>query len=139
MGFDRRSFIVQKIGSLDLLVSNVGFYFPPAIKTTQWYFHPLFLNKRGSPKRALPEEKKMDKAGRVPEETVRADVEENYIGRDTPEKNRQRQAGMKRSRKGKWTVEEEDFANKLIQFFQQGLLRLPEGTTLRAYIAERLG
>ena len=81
----------------------------------------------------------MDKAGRVPEETVRADVEENYIGRDTPGKNRQRQAGMKRSRKGKWTVEEEDFANKLIQFFQQGLLRLPEGTTLRAYIAERLG
>ena len=47
--------------------------------------------------------------------------------------------GLKRSRKGKWTTEEEDFANRLIHYFQRGLLQLPEGTTLRAHVAEKLG
>ena len=31
----------RKLGILDLLVSNVGFYYKPAIKTTQWYSRPL--------------------------------------------------------------------------------------------------
>ena len=38
-------------------------------------------------------------------------------------------------RKGKWIQEEETFATRLIQLFNQGLLVLPEGMTLRSYLA----
>jgi hypothetical protein len=41
-------------------------------------------------------------------------------------------------RKGKWTPEEEDYAAILIEHFDSGLLSLPEGTTLRVYLAEQL-
>mmetsp|Transcript_35477 Transcript_35477/g.46825 ORF Transcript_35477/g.46825 Transcript_35477/m.46825 type:complete len:619 (+) Transcript_35477:166-2022(+) len=41
-------------------------------------------------------------------------------------------------RKGKWTPEEEEYTSKIIQFFNTGALALPEGTTLRAYLAEKL-
>ena len=41
-------------------------------------------------------------------------------------------------RKGKWIQEEETFATRLIQLFNQGLLVLPEGMTLRSYLAEKL-
>jgi hypothetical protein len=41
-------------------------------------------------------------------------------------------------RKGKWTLEEEAYANKMIEFFNRGLLRIPPGTTLRAYLSEKL-
>jgi len=41
-------------------------------------------------------------------------------------------------RKGKWTPEEEDFVSRLIEHFNMGLLMLPEGTTLRAYLADKL-
>lgn len=70
--------------------------------------------------RTFTEKQMADRVGGPDEETRRADDagEEDDIGRDSQsEKNRQA-AGIKRSRKGKWTVEEEDFANKLIQFFQ---------------------
>lgn len=41
-------------------------------------------------------------------------------------------------RKGKWTPEEEEYTAKIIRFFNTGALALPEGTTLRAYLAEKL-
>lgn len=44
-------------------------------------------------------------------------------------------------RKGKWTAEEEKFANKIIEVFNAGLLKLQEeekGITLRAYLAAKL-
>ncbi|KAJ1435580.1 hypothetical protein B484DRAFT_325500, partial [Ochromonadaceae sp. CCMP2298] len=45
-------------------------------------------------------------------------------------------------RKGKWTPEEERYTNKVIDFFNTGVLQLPEserGVTLRAYLADKLG
>mmetsp|Transcript_13535 Transcript_13535/g.19972 ORF Transcript_13535/g.19972 Transcript_13535/m.19972 type:complete len:743 (-) Transcript_13535:13-2241(-) len=41
-------------------------------------------------------------------------------------------------RKGKWTVEEEEYTTRIIHHFSTGLLTLPEGTTLRSYLAEKL-
>mmetsp|Transcript_12229 Transcript_12229/g.16042 ORF Transcript_12229/g.16042 Transcript_12229/m.16042 type:complete len:435 (-) Transcript_12229:508-1812(-) len=41
-------------------------------------------------------------------------------------------------RKGKWTVEEEEFTTKIIHYFNTGVLQLPEGTTLRSFLAEKL-
>jgi len=43
-----------------------------------------------------------------------------------------------RLRKGKWTTEEEEFTTRIIHHFGTGLLFLPEGTTLRSYLAEKL-
>jgi len=41
-------------------------------------------------------------------------------------------------RKGKWTAEEEEFTSKIIYYFNNGILQLPEGTTLRTYLADKL-
>ncbi len=41
-------------------------------------------------------------------------------------------------RKGKWTLEEEEYASALIENFVSGRLQLAEGTTLRVYLAEKL-
>ena len=41
-------------------------------------------------------------------------------------------------RKGKWTTEEEDYANKIISLFNRGLLSIPAGTTLRSYLSDKL-
>jgi hypothetical protein len=41
-------------------------------------------------------------------------------------------------RKGKWTIEEEEYTSRIIHHFSTGLLTLPEGTTLRSYLAEKL-
>lgn len=37
-----------------------------------------------------------------------------------------------------WQAEEEEYTSKIIRYFNRGLLRLPEGTTLRSYLAEQL-
>lgn len=42
------------------------------------------------------------------------------------------------TRKGKWTIEEEEFTTRIIEYFNSGLLELPEGTTLRSYLADKL-
>lgn len=44
----------------------------------------------------------------------------------------------KHTRKGKWTLEEEDYVSALISQFDSGCIDIPEGTTLRAYLAEKL-
>lgn len=44
-------------------------------------------------------------------------------------------------RKGKWTLEEENYTNKIIEMFNNSLLQLPSesnGITLRTYLAEKL-
>lgn len=41
-------------------------------------------------------------------------------------------------RKGKWTAEEEEYTMRIIQHFRTGLLSLPDGHTLRSYLAEKL-
>lgn len=41
-------------------------------------------------------------------------------------------------RKGKWTEEEEFYVKKLIDAFNGGYLKVPSGTTLRSFLAERL-
>lgn len=41
-------------------------------------------------------------------------------------------------RKGKWTAEEEEYTMRIIQHFRTGLLTLPDGHTLRSYLAEKL-
>jgi len=49
-------------------------------------------------------------------------------------------ASLNRSklRKGKWTVEEEEFTSRIIHHLSVGTLSLPEGMTLRSYLAEKL-
>jgi hypothetical protein len=41
-------------------------------------------------------------------------------------------------RRGKWTVEEEAYANRLITEFKAGLLPLTDGTTLRTFLSKLL-
>lgn len=41
-------------------------------------------------------------------------------------------------RKGKWTLEEENFSSKIIDMFNLGMLPIPAGTTLRSYLSDRL-
>ena len=41
-------------------------------------------------------------------------------------------------RRGKWCAEEELYTARIIHHFSTGALQLPEGTTLRAYLAEKL-
>lgn len=50
-------------------------------------------------------------------------------------------AGKKKGpslRRGKWTPEEEAYANRLIQEFKAGLLPLTDGTTLRTFLSKLL-
>ncbi|EGB01830.1 hypothetical protein AURANDRAFT_69453, partial [Aureococcus anophagefferens] len=42
------------------------------------------------------------------------------------------------TRKGKWTIEETEFTTRIIELFNTGLLELPEGATLRSYLAQKL-
>ena len=41
-------------------------------------------------------------------------------------------------RKGKWTAEEENYANMIITLFNQGMLPILTGTTLRSYLSDKL-
>ena len=54
----------------------------------------------------------------------------------------QQSAGGKKKgpplRRGKWTPEEEAYANRLIQEFKAGLLPLTDGTTLRTFLSKLL-
>ena len=59
------------------------------------------------------------------------------IGRDSSNTAGNSQA-VANLRKGKWTPEEEKFANKIIYMFNKGTLKIPLGTTLRSYLSEKL-
>ena len=49
-----------------------------------------------------------------------------------------RYGGKSNLRRGKWTTEEEAYANRLIQEFKAGLLPLTDGTTLRTFLSKLL-
>ena len=49
--------------------------------------------------------------------------------------SRSRKVGLRR---GKWTAEEESYANRLILEFKLGLLPLTDGTTLRTFLSKLL-
>ncbi|KAL3906860.1 MAG: hypothetical protein SGARI_003814, partial [Bacillariaceae sp.] len=41
-------------------------------------------------------------------------------------------------RRGKWTIEEEEYTSRVIQDFNSGFLNAPAGTTLRSYLSDKL-
>ena len=45
---------------------------------------------------------------------------------------------LRMARKGKWTEEEETYTMKLIEAFIAGVLPLPQGTTLRSFLSDKL-
>jgi hypothetical protein len=45
---------------------------------------------------------------------------------------------LRLNRKGKWTEEEETYTMKLIEAFIAGVLPLPQGTTLRSFLSDKL-
>lgn len=51
------------------------------------------------------------------------------------EEFKNKKAGLRR---GKWTTEEEAYANRLIYEFKLGLLPLTDGTTLRTFLSKLL-
>eukprot|EP00980_Cylindrotheca_fusiformis_P022289 scaffold9176_cov129-Cylindrotheca_fusiformis.AAC.13 len=58
--------------------------------------------------------------------------------KDTEDKSRNGSKKDRKLRKGKWTVEEEEYTSRIIHHFSTGVLTLPEGSTLRSYLADRL-
>ncbi|KAJ8614064.1 hypothetical protein CTAYLR_005830 [Chrysophaeum taylorii] len=80
------------------------------------------------------------------EEAARASESEGEAARDGEEEaaaapankegaKARRENGLRR---GKWTVEEEAYANRLIHEFKLGLLPLTDGTTLRTFLSKLL-
>lgn len=51
-------------------------------------------------------------------------------------KNRHDLSGL---HSGKWSPEENNYANCIVDHFRNGSLRIPDGSTLRAVLAEKLG
>lgn len=51
-------------------------------------------------------------------------------------KKRQDNSGL---HSGKWSPEENNYANCMVAHFRHGSLRIPNGSTLRAFLAEKLG
>ena len=56
----------------------------------------------------------------------------------TPQRNSANKKKSPPLRRGKWTAEEEAYANRLIQEFKAGLLPLTDGTTLRTFLSKLL-
>ena len=59
----------------------------------------------------------------------------NYNGNKNDDAFKSKKAGLRR---GKWTTEEESYANRLIYEFKLGLLPLTDGTTLRTFLSKLL-
>jgi len=53
----------------------------------------------------------------------------------TPTSSTNKSAGLRR---GKWTVEEEAYVARVIQYFNNGYLDAPTGTTLRTFLSDKL-
>lgn len=69
------------------------------------------------------------------ETSLRTDAEESSL--ETSLTNEQNASGAS-FRKGKWMVQEEEYTSRIIYYYNLGLLTLPEGQTLRSYIAKKL-
>ena len=72
------------------------------------------------------------------------DTEESDDEREQSNAKRARTVGTERpareggGRRGKWTNEEQAYADRLIRDFEAGLLPLENGATLRAYLSKKL-
>ena len=64
---------------------------------------------------------------------ISSSLSDNSKINDTISKTKK--AGLRR---GKWTAEEESYANRLISEFKMGLLPLTDGTTLRTFLSKLL-
>ena len=64
-----------------------------------------------------------------------AAMEDGLIPADYLTDSKMRKANLRR---GKWTSEEEAYANRLIYEFKLGLLPLTDGTTLRTFLSKLL-
>jgi len=77
----------------------------------------------------------------VEDAAVEAAVEDGLIpaggiyNKNSDETLKLKKAGLRR---GKWTTEEEFYANRLIHEFKLGLLPLTDGTTLRTFLSKLL-
>ena len=76
----------------------------------------------------------------VEDAAVEAAVEDGLIPatgiyNKNDESSKLKKAGLRR---GKWTTEEEFYANRLIYEFKLGLLPLTDGTTLRTFLSKLL-
>jgi hypothetical protein len=82
--------------------------------------------------------KRVDEPEFVPTslETVaqEAAIADGLISGEAPD-SKMKKAGLRR---GKWTAEEESYANRLIYEFKLGLLPLTDGTTLRTFLSKLL-
>jgi hypothetical protein len=58
--------------------------------------------------------------------------------REAEDESPRSRKGKKSLRRGKWTQEEEQYANKLIEEFKNGLLPLKDNTTLRTFLSVML-
>ena len=58
---------------------------------------------------------------------------------DSKKKNAKNKGkSLKQLRRGKWTIEEEEYVARIINAFNIGYLDAPAGTTLRSYLSEKL-
>lgn len=64
-----------------------------------------------------------------------AAMADGLIPQDISPDAKMKKAGLRR---GKWTPEEESYANRLIYEFKLGLLPLTDGTTLRTFLSKLL-
>jgi len=106
------------------------------IPTTQRSPELLSVQKNGASSEVPELDSSKNKEGQkandsqLPRQNTKQDPAAELVS--GPKKTRQR------LRKGKWTIEEEEYTSRIIQYFSTGLLTLPDGATLRSYLAEKL-
>ena len=95
----------------------------------------------------LQKEEKFDESSYIPQNSmsnfeaiaIEAAVADGLISSSAAQKlnvdMKSKKAGLRR---GKWTAEEEFYANRLIYEFKLGLLPLTDGTTLRTFLSKLL-
>lgn len=74
--------------------------------------------------------------GPVSDSNVVRDIDHTHLEPTTPPQGIQ--SSRNTLRRGKWTAEEEDYANAVVREFNSGYLDAPAGTTLRIYLSEKL-
>lgn len=80
----------------------------------------------------------------APPSTISSEIIDVSIGQkrqheEEPQEGEQSEGGQDRRRVGKWTPEEEAYADALIEKFEAGtLMDCPAGKTLRAYLSQKL-
>lgn len=80
--------------------------------------------------------------GLLPPGLAQANAAQLQAQQQHQQQQQQQNSGGKKKgpplRRGKWTPEEEAYANRLIQEFKAGLLPLTDGTTLRTFLSKLL-